>query len=81
MYKRQDKSRKREEYEVIFRLLVITIAPVILSSAIYNISNVIDSAMFNKIMSAQGYTEKQCARMIGKLGEYYTCLLYTSRCV
>lgn len=69
---RSDKSRKREEYEVIFRLLVITIAPVILSSAIYNISNVIDSAMFNKIMSAQGYTEKQCARMIGKLGEYYT---------
>lgn len=69
---RSDRSRKLEEYEVIFRLLVITIAPVILSSAIYNVSNVIDSAMFNKIMMAQGYTEKQCARMIGKLGEYYT---------
>lgn len=57
---------------MLFKLLLITIAPVILSTAIYNASNVIDSAMFNKIMGAQGKTEQWCARMIGKLGEYYT---------
>lgn len=69
---RSDKSKRQDEYQMLFKLLLITIAPVILSTAIYNASNVIDSAMFNKIMGAQGKTEKWCARMIGKLGEYYT---------
>ena len=69
---RSDKSRKRDEYQMLLKLLVVTIAPVILSTAIYNSSNVIDSAMFNNIMTAQGYTEQQCATEIGKLGEYYT---------
>lgn len=69
---RSDKSKRQDEYQMLFKLLLITIAPVILSTAIYNASNVIDSAMFNKIMGAQGKTEQWCARMIGKLGEYYT---------
>lgn len=69
---RSDKTRKKDDYQVIFKLLMITIAPIILSTAIYNVSNIIDSAMFNKIMMAQGLTEKQCATQIGMLGQYYT---------
>ena len=69
---RSDKSRRLDEYQLLFKLLFITIAPVILSTAIYNVSNVIDSAMFNKIMGAQGMTEKWCTQMIGRLGQYYT---------
>lgn len=69
---RSDKTRKLEEYQLIFRLLFATIAPVILSTAIYNVGNVIDSAMFNNIMSAQGYTESTCVEQLGKLGQYYT---------
>lgn len=69
---RSDKSKRVDEYQMLFKLLFITIAPVIMSTAIYNISNVIDSAMFNKIMTAQGMTEKWCTQMIGRLGQYYT---------
>lgn len=69
---RSDKSKRVDEYQMLFKLLFITIAPVIMSTAIYNISNVIDSAMFNKIMAAQGMTEKWCTQMIGRLGQYYT---------
>lgn len=69
---RSDKSKRQDEYVTLMKLLLLTIAPVIMSTAIYNASNVIDSAMFNNIMTAQGWSEKQCATEIGKLGEYYT---------
>lgn len=69
---RSDRTKKQDAYQTLFKLLLLTIAPVIMSTAIYNSSNVIDSAMFNNIMTAQGFSEKQCATEIGKLGEYYT---------
>lgn len=69
---RADKTRRQDDYAMLFKLLILTIAPVILSTAVYNASNVIDSAMFNKIMGAQGFSENECVTLLGKLGEYYT---------
>lgn len=69
---RADKTRRRDGYRKLFVLLLITIAPVILSTAVYNASNVIDSAMFNKIMGAQGFSENECVTLLGRLGQYYT---------
>lgn len=69
---RNDRKRHTDDYKTLFFLLLITIAPVILSTAIYNVGNVIDSAMFNKIMAAQGNSEERCVELLGKLGQYYT---------
>lgn len=69
---RMDRSKHTEDYKTIFKLLLLTIAPVILSTTVYNLSNVVDSAMFNKIMTAQGFSEKECVTLLGKLGQYYT---------
>ena len=69
---KRDRTKHVEDYKTIIKLLLLTIAPVILSTTVYNLSNVIDSAMFNKIMTAQGFTEKQCVTLLGKLGQYYT---------
>ena len=69
---RMDRSKHTEDYKTIFKLLLLTIAPVILSTTVYNLSNVADSAMFNKIMTAQGFSEKECVTLLGKLGQYYT---------
>ena len=68
---RSDKTRRTDSYRIIFTLLLVTIAPIVLSTTLYNIANVIDSAMFNKIMGAQGYTEAKCTEILGKLGQYY----------
>lgn len=68
----KDKTVEKESLRFIIKVLIITIAPVILSSTVYNIQNVIDSAMFSSIMSAQGFTEKHCADLLGSLGQYYT---------
>ena len=68
----RDLNPDPESYGSIFKVLFLTIAPVILSTTIYNISNVVDSAVFNKIMTFQGATEKICMTALGHLGQYYT---------
>jgi stage V sporulation protein B len=47
---RHDSDENRESYKMIFRLLVLTIAPIILSQTVYQISGVLDGTIFNQIM-------------------------------
>lgn len=69
---KSDHTQKMDDYQTIFKLLLLTIAPVVLSTTVYNIGNVIDSAMFNNIMAAQGHSESKRTALIGQLGQYYT---------
>ncbi len=72
---RKDRTRKRESYQKIFKILFITIAPVLLSSTVYNLCGVVDNAMFGSIMSAQGYQEAEYANYVGILsGKYDTVI-------
>jgi stage V sporulation protein B len=50
---RQDTSKNRESYRDIFKLLVLTIGPIILSQTVYQISGVIDGALFGHIMATK----------------------------
>ncbi len=69
---RRDKTRHKESYSQIFMILLMTIAPVILSTAIYNISESLDSMMFSKIMAIQGHTKKEYISLWGMFGKYNT---------
>lgn len=48
---RRDKTTYQESYGDIFKLLMITIFPIILSQTVYQISGIIDSTMFGHIMA------------------------------
>lgn len=72
---KRDRSRKKEGYLEIYQILLITIAPVILSTAIYNISETIDIGMFGKIMAAQGHTMKERADLVGRFSGQYNVLI------
>jgi len=50
----RDTESKYESFGKVFGFLVITILPVILSTTIYNISDVIDQSMFNYVMDIKG---------------------------
>ena len=52
---KRDTSKELDDYRAIFKILILTIAPIILSTTIYNSANVIDSAMFIAIPSAFGF--------------------------
>lgn len=57
----KDGTRYEESYGQIFRVLLITILPVILSAAVYNISDPLDQGIFNYIMTRDGMGDKQTA--------------------
>ena len=55
----KDRTEYRESSREIYHALMLTILPIILSTLVYNISNVVDQGIFNAILKGQGYTEKQ----------------------
>ena len=70
-----DRSRRQESYGHILKILLITIAPVIFSTAIYNINQILDLTVFNFIMDAQGSVEKEYMALQGiYTGKYNTLI-------
>ncbi len=56
---RRDRTHKRESSRKIYRAIMITIVPVILSSVLYNITTIVDQSIFNSVSAAQGYSSQQ----------------------
>ena len=59
----RDRGNKTESYKRVFKVLLLTIAPVILSATVYNLCGVVDNAMFGTIMSIQGHKESEYAAL------------------
>lgn len=72
----RDMTQKKESYRTIYKVLLLTIAPVILSTAIYNINDTIDQGIFSSIVISQGYTEKKSAQLLGMFTGKYTTLIH-----
>ena len=62
---KRDRTRRRESWSFLVRALVMTAVPVIFSTAIYNINQIIDLTVFNHIMDAQGYAEQEYMALQG----------------
>ena len=73
---RRDVTHQEESYKQIYTVLMLTIAPVILSTAIYNINDTIDQGIFSNIVVAQGYTEKKAAGLLGMFTGKYNTLIH-----
>ncbi len=54
-----------ESYSNIYKVLFLTIIPVVLSTAVYNISTVLDQGIYNNLMLAQGYSEAEYLSLWG----------------
>lgn len=64
-----------EDYQSIFKLIVITMIPIILSQTFYQISATIDDIMFSKIMNGIGTDPSQVVRDIGNYNSSYMILI------
>ena len=67
---RGDVSGRTESYRRIFYVLTITVLPIVISSGIYNCSNVVDNYLFGQGMDKLGYMEDSIATYWGVLGQY-----------
>ena len=72
---RNDATSRNDGYPKIFRILVITILPVILSSTIYNISDVLDQGIFGAVMTKKGMSEHDIASYWGIFSTKYKVII------
>lgn len=61
---------RTESYQRLIRILTITVLPIVISSGIYNCSNVVDNYLFGQGMYKLGYPEDSIATYWGVLGQY-----------
>lgn len=72
---RKDASKSRETYKEVFRALIITIIPVILSQTVYQISAVIDSSLFGHVMEGKGLSIGERSTLWGIYSNKYNLLI------
>lgn len=72
---RRDRKCKTESYSDIFRILLLTIVPVLLSTTIYNISSVIDQGIFKNVAILQGYSPNDISEWWGIFGMQYKTII------
>ncbi|HHV11253.1 MAG TPA: polysaccharide biosynthesis protein [Clostridiales bacterium] len=69
---RKDISGYREGYKIIFKVLLLTIAPVILSQTVYQISGLIDTTLFGNIMGDRLISAADNEVLLSTIGAAYT---------
>ncbi|MBR6469345.1 MAG: polysaccharide biosynthesis protein [Lachnospiraceae bacterium] len=70
-----DNTAKSDSFPKIIRILIITILPVILSSTIYNISDVLDQGVFGSVMAKRGMGEHDIASYWGIFSTKYKVII------
>ena len=70
-----DASGKLDRFSKVFRMLVVTVLPVILSSTIYNISDVLDQSIFGNVMEKKGMSEALIAANWGIFSTKYKVII------
>lgn len=71
----RDVHSPAEGYGRILKILIITIAPVIFSTAIYNINQIVDLTLFNIILEKKGFAEFEYMALQGiYTGKYNTLI-------
>lgn len=50
---RRDPDENKESYKTVYKLILLTISPIILSQTVYQISGFLDGVIFNRLMSSK----------------------------
>lgn len=72
---RRDGGASNESYRTIFRVLILTVIPVLLSTTLYNLSAIVDQALFKSVANFQGYTTAEIHTFWGVFGGKYRVLI------
>ena len=67
---RRDKTTHKESEQAIYREILITIIPIVLSTVIYNINHIIGQGLFGSILLTQGFTEAKYSLIWGPYANF-----------
>lgn len=70
----QPQSVPAESWKSVFKALIITLTPIILSQFVYQLSGSVDNSLFGQIMAAKGLSEKERMSLLGVYGGEYRLL-------
>lgn len=70
-----DMTKHKETVQVVLRILVLTIVPVIVSTAIYNISSLLDTGFFGNIMASKGMDQEMTDTLWGMYSGNYRLII------
>lgn len=66
----QNAMQKTDSYGRIFMIIIMTIFPVLLSTTVYNISNVLDIKIYNSVMIQKGFADVKAYNLGVYTGKY-----------
>ena len=62
---KHDRTKRVESYSSLLKALLFTAIPIVFSTAVYNINQIIDLTVFNHIMAWQGFSEQEYMALQG----------------
>lgn len=71
----RDKLHQPMSYQEIYKVLSLTMAPMIISSVIYQISGIIDSSLYSNILTSLGYESDLISSLYGIYSSKYKMLV------
>ena len=72
---KKDPTQKLLENRQIYRMIGLTIIPLVLTSTIYQISSLLDSALFSNILKGIGYQSSFISSLYGIYSSKYQLLI------
>lgn len=71
----RDRVHQEESYKEIFRLIILIVSPIILSSFIYNINSYINGVMFSEIMGKRGMDADVIGVIYAEYATYFMTII------
>lgn len=72
---KRERGVKVNSFSYTMKILIVTIIPVLLSTTIYNVSGIVDQALFKNIATSQGYTTHEIDVWWGVFSGKYKVLI------
>lgn len=72
---KKDPTKKVMDEKTIYRMIIATIIPLVLTSTIYQISSLLDSSLFSNILNAIGYQSSFISSLYGIYSSKYQLLI------
>ena len=71
---RKDSGAVEEDYQMLFKLVLLTILPIILNQTLYSVSGTLDSVLLNSVLDSKGISEETRLILWGRYSSKYRLL-------
>lgn len=71
----RDRAHREEPYSEIFRLIILIVSPIILSSFIYNVNGYLNGVLFSEVLGRQGKNAEVLSGLYAEYATYFMTII------